>query len=510
MHWRQVGSLAAAAAVSVWMFGCGSSGDKDDGTGGGGGQAGGSGGSGGSAGSGGSGGGAGSGGSGGGMGGSGGGMGGASGASGAAGSAGTGGGTGGMGGTGGGAAGMGGVGQGFPEYPPVPFPTENPFEASKAMLGKVLFWEEQIGSDDTVACGTCHRAASGGADGRPANPASVKHPGIDGILGNADDINGAQGIARCDNTGAPKADPVFGNMVQVTKRRAPSYLDAMFFPEIFWDGRATSVFVDPDTGSNAILSGGALESQAVGPPLSDVEMACEGRTWPDIHAKLQTVTPLAFATNIPTAMQNFIAGKSYPDLFNDVYGTTEINTMLIAFAIATHERTLTSDDTPWDRWNAGDSSAMTADQIQGFRLFDDPAKGNCTVCHRPPEFSDRLFHNIGFHAFNALDQGRMEFSAQAADNGKFKTPTLRNVGLREDAGLLHDGIAPHGGDLQAVMDAYNVPPNLNNMVDGDINALNLTAAEVTLIIDFLKNGLTDPRVEAETAPFDRPTLSTEP
>lgn len=407
----------------------------------------------------------------------------------------------------------GGGGRGFPEYPTVPFPPENQFDADKALLGKVLFWEEQIGSNDMVACGTCHRPMWGGADGRPADPAAALHPGVDGTIGTADDIHGAQGLPRCDSTGTPieETQEGFGFGVQVTKRRAPSYLDAMFFSDIFWDGRATSAFEDPDNmGVIAILSGGALESQAVGPPLSPVEMSCENRTWADIHTKLAAVVPLAFASNIPTDMQNFIAGKTYPDLFEQVYGTTEINTVRIAFAIATHERTLTSDDTPWDRWNKGDDSAMTPDQVRGFELFNDNSRARCSVCHRPPEFTDRLFHNIGFHAFNATDLGRQEFTMAMADNGKFKTPGLRNVGLREPAGLLHDGIGPHGNDLQAVMDAYNNPPGLNNMVTADIMPLNLTPAEIDLIIDFMRNGLTDERVRLEQAPFDRPKLGTEP
>ena len=50
--------------------------------------------------------------------------------------------------------------------PPVPVPAGNPITPAKTILGKLLFWEEQMSSDNRVACGTCHRAAQGGGDQR--------------------------------------------------------------------------------------------------------------------------------------------------------------------------------------------------------------------------------------------------------------------------------------------------------------------------------------------------------
>jgi hypothetical protein len=50
--------------------------------------------------------------------------------------------------------------------PPVPVPAENPITEPKRVLGKILFWDEQLSSDGTVACGTCHRPSAGGADPR--------------------------------------------------------------------------------------------------------------------------------------------------------------------------------------------------------------------------------------------------------------------------------------------------------------------------------------------------------
>jgi cytochrome c peroxidase len=408
----------------------------------------------------------------------------------------------------GGDGGDGSIGAKFPKYPTVVFPSENPFSADKAMLGKILFWDEQLSSDNTVACGTCHRAGSGGSDPRGASPLS-RHPGAD-PADPADDIHGAQGIKRCTASGSTityKADAIFGLNVQVTKRRPPSYLDAMFASDLFWDGRAKSTFIDPDSNQVAIADGGGLESQAVGPPLNDGEMACEARTWPLIHQKLKTAVPLTFATDVPPDMKAaLVAHPTYPELFQAAYGTTEINTKRIAFAIATHERRLTSDQTPWDRYNAGDPSALTAGQRRGLELF--LSKGKCKSCHAPPLFSDLVFHNLGFVASD-FDTGRQVVTGQVLDRGKVKTPTLRNVGLREPAGLLHFGYGP-GADLQAVMSAYNQPPNADgDRTDPQLENLNLSRSEIDDMVDFMRNSLTDPRVAAELPPFDRPKLSSE-
>ena len=293
-------------------------------------------------------------------------------------------------------------------YPAAVYPPENPFGPEKAALGKILFWEEQLSSNDTHACGTCHRPGAGGSDPRAVSDASLG-AGPNGIFGDADDVRGSQGVVRCDSTGSPKPDPVYGLEVQITPRKAPSVLDAWFFDELFWDGRAKSSFVDPVTGAVAIPSGGALESQAAAPPVNSAEMSCEGHSWTAIESKLRTAVPLKLASQIPQAMSQAIAAHpSYPALFEWAYGTPEITARRILFAIATYERQLRSDQTPWDRYNAGDSSALTPDQEAGLSIFN--LRGRCNKCHVPPMFTDNEFHNIGAQA-PALDPGRSSSAA---------------------------------------------------------------------------------------------------
>jgi len=89
--------------------------------------------------------------------------------------------------------------------------------------------------------------------------------------------------------------------------------------------------------------------------------------------------------------------------------------------------------------------------------------------------------------------------------------------LRESQGLFHYGHGP-GASLEAVMAAYNIAPHNdgpdNLPTTGDptgsaVKPLGLTPDEIADMIDFLRNGLTDPRVKNQEFPFDRPTLSTE-
>lgn len=409
-------------------------------------------------------------------------------------------------------------------YPPSPYPAENPDSDAKALLGKILFWDEQLGGDNTVACGTCHRPNSGGSDPRSAL-AIAAQPGEDQVFGTADDIHGSPGVVRCNLQGQHT-----GASVQVTTRKAPTYLDAMLPGRLFWDGRAEcshagcpsfSAFEDPDhPGTFPIQFGAALENQAVGPPLSDVEMACEQASWSKIHQELATATPLALAKNVPQALQDFIAqnGGSYPKLFQAAFGAAqtsgpedEINTRRIAFAIATHERRLRSEQTPWDRWNAGEDDALTPAQLHGLQLFD--GKARCELCHHAPAFSDGDFHFIGFH-HPSWDAGRKSIDTAFGVPGALRTPTLRNVGLREATGLLHNG-AGTGASLAQIIDLYDKGGLVDDAdvtqvpIDAIIQPLQLSPGEKVDLLDFLQHGLDDPRVKAQTEPFDRPTLSTE-
>ena len=400
---------------------------------------------------------------------------------------------------------------------PPPVSPENPLTEEKRVLGKILFWDEQLSSDDTVACGTCHIPAAGGAD-----PRFAAHPGPDGLFGTEDDTIGSAGIVHRNVSNEPVVDPVFGSGRQVTGRASPTILMSMYAEDVFWDGRARSTFTDPLNPIDILIpNGGALESQAVGPILSNVEMARDGRTWADVTNKLAVVTPLARAANIPPDMTAIlIQNPSYPELFEAAFGDPTITPARIGMAIATYERTLVPDQTPWDLYMAGDTTAMTEDQIQGWIDFSEQTV--CDNCHTLPHFTDHQFYNIGLRPADE-DIGRQSVTQLGEDFGSFKTPTLRNVGLRKFQ--MHVGWIT---DAQDAVDFYNaesavtrhtqftanqsgIPTqNPGNFVDySTLSFFVPSPARQAIVVDFLENALTDPRVAAEEFPFDRPALGSE-
>jgi cytochrome c peroxidase len=401
------------------------------------------------------------------------------------------------------------------EAPPVP--PENPATEQKRILGKILFWDEQLSSDDTVACGTCHIPAAGGSDPRPG-----RHPGPDGVFSTDDDTIGSPGIIARDARNLPVAHPLFGEGLQVTGRASPGIFMSMYAGDMFWDGRARSQFRDPlNPGSTVIAAGGGLESQAVGPILSDVEMAHRNRDWQEVIDKLTIVDPLALGARLPADVAAALSGDpSYPDLFMAAFGDPAITPVRIALAIASYERTLVPDQTPWDRFMRGEQDAMTSQQIAGWNSFRDDTV--CDNCHVAPHFTDHLFYNIGLRPADD-DSGRQNVTLDANDFGSFKTPSLRNVGLR--TALTHVGWVTDAADALAFYNASALINEHRQFTDFQsvapapqggptvpyalVTAFPGDDAAQAPIVDFLENALTDPRAANESFPFDRPLLVSE-
>lgn len=386
--------------------------------------------------------------------------------------------------------------------PPPLAPAENPITAEKAMLGKALFWDEQLSNDGTMACGTCHMPSRGGADARIGS--SAANPGADGIAGTPDDVFGSLGVSASDTFGHFTNDPTFGFDVQATHRQTPSMIAAAYFPSLFWDGRATGQFRDPVTGLIVIQNRGALESQSLQPLLSDVEMAFAGRDWAGLTDRLAAARPLALASNIPADVQAAISiAPTYPELFNVAFGSSDITPVRIAFALATYQRTLVPDQSKFDRVMRGQAQFTQAEN-RGRGAFASP-QSRCVQCHSGSLFSDGQFHNLGLRPI-AEDEGRSAVTGNNAHRGQFKTPSLRNVTLRPR--FFHTG-APGVNSLNQVMQFYNQDggPFADNK-DPLLNGLTVPPQVTNDIVAFLGT-LTDPRVAAETAPFDRPTLWTE-
>lgn len=388
---------------------------------------------------------------------------------------------------------------GPPPLPPLgapPIPASNPQTPAKIALGQALYWDEQLSITGTVACGTCHMPRAGGNEPRTAQPngASV-HPGGDQAFGTADDIVGSMGVANHDASGLYQRSSLFGMAPQVGTRQSQSAINAAYPTSLFWDGRAGTAFVDPITQTTLIANGGALENQALGPVVNSVEMAHTARTLIDVGTRVASVRPLRLSPLIPPALASWIAGRDYPALFAEVFGSSEVTPARIAMAIASYERSLVANQTPHDL------QALTQPEAAGRQVFQ---QAGCARCHGGPLLSDNDFHYIGVRPANA-DPGRFAVTNNNADRGRMRTPPLRNVELS----------APYFADgrfrtLEEVVDFYNrggdfAAPNK----DPRIVPLGLNAQQRAAIVTFLKRPLTDPRALNETGPFERPMLFSE-
>lgn len=320
-------------------------------------------------------------------------------------------------------------------------PDDNEQTAARAALGKKLYFDTRLSLDNTVACATCHDVSRGFTDQRMVSE------GINDQLG---------------------------------KRNAPTTLNALFFTTQFLDGRAPS-----------------LEEQAKLPIINPIEMG-----QPDPASAVAAIA----------------ADPDYQRMFQEAYSRAP-NYDDIGRAIAAFERTLVFLEAPLDRFLKENVAALSEQARRGWELFN--GKARCMSCHMlnpsNPTGTNNRFHNIGVSArkqdFEALAQralkalegkgveavdqlalqtdmselGRFMVTKNRSEIGAFKTSQLRNIALT--APYMHDGSMR---TLWDVMDHYNRGGEPNPFLDGGIEPLNLTEAEINAVVAFMFT-LTDVR-----------------
>lgn len=259
--------------------------------------------------------------------------------------------------------------------------------------------------------------------------------------------NGTTSCATCHNPGLGWADGLVkgrGFKGEELGRHSPSIINTAYNTIQMWDGRKKD-----------------LEDQALGPMESAAEMNVD------------------FAAMF--AWLN--ASPGYKQAFAKAYPGEPINASTLSRAIASFERTVVSRTSPFDRWLAKEKNAMTAQQLRGFMIFNDPAKGNCVVCHSAPNFTDNGFHNIGLTSFGdeKPDDGRFAQKAVKILKGAFKTPGLRDIAATPP--YFHDGSAKTLGN---VMDHYVTGGVVRSNLSPNIKPLVLDASEKEDLIAFLQ------------------------
>lgn len=174
-------------------------------------------------------------------------------------------------------------------------------------------------------------------------------------------------------------------------RRAPALINLAWQRELGWDGRGATV-------------GEFLGSHAAGQLGQPLERG------------------LARVLGSPTYAAHF--GRA--DAGGDAVHTA--TSALWAFVGTRH-----SGDATWDRYEAGDKTAVPAVVVDGYQLFN--GKAQCATCHAPPLYTDLAFHRLGLITLPDEGRGRVD----PTQSGAFKTPTVRGAFARKP--LFHDGSA---------------------------------------------------------------------
>lgn len=390
-----------------------------------------------------------------------------------------------------------------PSSPPAndyPRSTATPIELARrdriALLGKALFWDEQVSSDNTMACGTCHQMRAGGTDDR----LGAVHPngnfGTFGVVAQSDSGTIDYGFLNTPTTQFDR---------RVTPVNAPTMVGAYLFRRLFWDVRAGPDF--PDAFGNPIpgfAANAALEALAVGPPVDATEMGHEDHEWTSgfLQNKLNQSYPLALvdpSTIPPDVTWISGSGLTYDQIFDAVFGwhpqfggVMGVTRERFAMAIAHYHRTLIPDRAPIDL------GTMSAAAVSGFQIIQ--TRGSCFSCHSAtgnPQLGPQGTVNPWDNLFS---DGR-EHDIQLPGQPPRKTPTLRNLALHKKFFSTGHG-AQNVSNLSELIDFYNnQPPGLGFSPP-------LSNGEKLRVIEFL-HALTDKRVALELPPFDKPKLRSE-
>ena len=193
-----------------------------------------------------------------------------------------------------------------------------------------------------------------------------------------------------------------------------------------------------------------------------------------IHDDNEMARPLALA--LQRLQQDPALQQAFVSAFAN--GVTEAN---LAQALATFVRGIVRGDAPYDRFVRGDVASMTPAQRSGLWVFE--SKGACWRCHPPPLFTDESFHATGVGLQDsALQPGRAAFTKDPADQGRFKTPTLR--GVSDSAPYMHDGSI---ATLEDVVEFYGRGGNAHAQLDPRLKPLTLTAQDKANLVAFLRS-----------------------
>jgi cytochrome c peroxidase len=326
-----------------------------------------------------------------------------------------------------------------------PVPDDNPLTPQKIELGRRLFHERRLSRDGSRACVSCHEPARAFTNGERFGK------GVGGTLGT---------------------------------RNVPALLNRAWGRSFFWDGRAATLedqvlqpIVHPD---ELAMSPAAIIALARSDRYRDRFAQAFRGTWSPPVVSGGPGAPKRDPRE-GGSRTTVIAGRSI-DPYSGLTGEDAATMHQVAFALAAYVRTIQAGDSPYDRYIAGDRSALSEAARRGLTLFR--SKGGCTGCHVGPTFSDEDFHNTGvaWRTGTLTDDGRAAVTKVAVHRGAFKTPTLREVA--RTAPYMHDGSF---ATLAEVVDFYDRGGAVNPGLDPQLRPLKLAATEKQDLIVFLRS-----------------------
>lgn len=327
-----------------------------------------------------------------------------------------------------------------PNWVPEPVvPNDNPMTTDKVELGRQLFYDLRLSANNKMACASCHSQEKGFTDGKALSPG----------------VNDELGV-----------------------RNAMSLVNLVYMPVLTW--------ANPNQKQ--------LEAQLLVPLFGaePIELGLEGQE------------ALLF--------QRLQADAKYPALFKKAFPAEKVAISLstISKALASFERSLLSFNSPYDQYKyGGKPQAISAAAIRGEDLFFGDEL-ECSHCHGGFNFTDNVQHKrlaypeIGYHntglynldgkgAYPADNAGIRAITGDAADEGKFRSPTLRNIAVTGP--YMHDGsinslreviVKHYAVKGRAVSDGQAPSPLRDPLIDG----FKITDAEVDDLLAFLES-LTD-------------------
>jgi cytochrome c peroxidase len=157
------------------------------------------------------------------------------------------------------------------------------------------------------------------------------------------------------------------------------------------------------------------------------------------HIEVQPFAPITnpveMDETLPMVLEKLRASSEYVDLFDKAFGTPEIDSQRMFYAMVQFMGSMVSATSKYDWVMRGElPGGFSEAEFNGLRLF----RQHCTSCHSEPLFSDFSFRNNGLPVSPLLqDSGRAHITGAPEDRYKFKVPSLRNVAVT--APYMHDG-----------------------------------------------------------------------